>query len=165
MGGLVRKKFSAVRFPQTRLLFWSYVIYHFSYHINYHTFFFFLKVICNLKISWITVILAFECPSMLLHLLPLKYLLSSVDISFGQYPTCPLASRVSCPTCLHTSRTSYLTCSTGHQYNMQPLVIECYYSRFFIRDISLQDPLIYINLTTLIHQPVLIRKPALWRVC
>ena len=44
---------------------------------------------------------------------------------------------------------------------MQPLLIECYYSRFFIRDVSLQDPLIYINLTTLIHQPALIRKPAL----
>ena len=30
-------------------------------------------------------------------------------------------------------------------------------------DVSLQDPLIYVNLNTLIHQPVFIRKPGLRR--
>ena len=32
-----------------------------------------------------------------------------------------------------------------------------------VGDVNLQDPLIYVNLNTLIHQPVFIRKPELWR--
>ena len=36
---------------------------------------------------------------------------------------------------------------------------------WFVSYISLQDTLIYLNLTKLIHQPELIRKPALRRAC
>ena len=32
---------------------------------------------------------------------------------------------------------------------------------FFISDINLQDPLIYVNLTTLVHQSASITKPGL----
>ena len=43
--------------------------------------------------------------------------------------------------------------------------MECCYSGllWFVSYISLQDTLIYLNLTKLIHQPQLIRKPALRR--
>ena len=37
---------------------------------------------------------------------------------------------------------------------------EFYYNGFFISDRSLQDPLIYVNLFTLIHQPAFTRKQA-----
>ena len=45
--------------------------------------------------------------------------------------------------------------------------MECYYNGllWFVSYISLQDRLIYVNLTKLIHQPECIRKPALRRAC
>ena len=75
--------------------------------------------------------------------------------------TCSHVSHASCPTRHRVSRTSYQTFSTVKHYDKQPLLKECYYIDFFIRDINLQDPLIYVNFTTLIHQPAFIRKPAL----
>ena len=54
-----------------------------------------------------------------------------------------------------------LTIPTVKQYDKQSLLKEYYYRGFFISDINLQDPLIYLNLTSLIHQPAFIRKPTL----
>ena len=50
-----------------------------------------------------------------------------------------------CPTCSHASCTSCFTCSTVNHYDMQLLLMECYYSGFFLSDKNLQDPLIYLN--------------------
>ena len=91
-------------------------------------------------------------------------------------PTCSRALRTSCltfycvslascPTCSSALRTSYLTCCTVNHYDMKPVLMEYYCSGFFISDISLQDPLINVNLTTLIHQPAFIREPAFRRAC
>ena len=88
-------------------------------------------------------------------------------------PTCSRASCVSCPmcslascasysACFRVSRSSCLTTPTVKQYDKQSLLKEYYYRVFFISDINLQDPLIYLNLTSLIHQPAFIRKPTLW---
>ena len=43
------------------------------------------------------------------------------------------ALRASCHTCSHTSRTSYLTCSTVNHYDKQPLLKESFYSGFFYK--------------------------------
>ena len=72
-----------------------------------------------------------------------------------------LCSRASYHTCSYASCTSYLTYSTVNHYDMQPLLMGCYYRVFFIKDINLPDPLIYVNLTILIHQPAFIRNPVL----
>ena len=75
-------------------------------------------------------------------------------------PLCPLVRHVR-----FASRTSYLTCSTVNHYEMQPILMECYHNglMWFISYISLQDILIYVKLTIVIHQPKCIRKPALRR--
>ena len=65
-------------------------------------------------------------------------------------------------TCSHASRTLYVTYSIAKLYDMQLLLMEWYHNGvFLINDISLQDPLIYVNFATLIHQPAFIRKLAL----
>ena len=51
----------------------------------------------------------------------------------------------------HASRNLYLTCSIVNQYDKQDLLKECYYSGFFHKCISLQDPLIYVNTLTSLH--------------
>ena len=67
-----------------------------------------------------------------------------------------------CCTCSHASRTLYVTYSIAKLYDMQLLLMEWYHNGvFLINDISLQDPLIYVNFATLIHQPAFIRKLAL----
>ena len=67
-----------------------------------------------------------------------------------------------CCTCSHASRTLYVTYSIAKLYDMQLLLMEWYHNGvFLIYDISLQDPLIYVNFATLIHQPAFIRKLAL----
>ena len=77
-------------------------------------------------------------------------------------PLCPFVRHVP-----FFSRTSYLTCSTVNHYEMQPILMECYHNglMWFISYISLQDILIYVNLTILIDQTKFIRKPALGRAC
>ena len=91
---------------------------------------------------------------------PMCSLASSASCS-----TCSRVSRASCPACFCVSRTSCLTIPTVKQYDKQSLLKEYYYCGFFISDINLQDQLIYVNLTSLIHQPAFIRKPILWRGC
>ena len=63
---------------------------------------------------------------------------------------------------VHVPHTYMLYC---YHYDMQPLLMQFWLLQwfFFISDISLEDPLIYVNLTTSIHQSALIGKPALWR--
>ena len=82
--------------------------------------------------------------------------------------SCPTCSGTSCalhPTCSHASCTSYLTYPTVNHYDKQPLLQECYWSGYFHKWYRPPDPLIYINLITLIHQPAFISKLALWRAC
>ena len=83
--------------------------------------------------------------------------------SRASYSTCSRASRAPCPACFRVSRSLCLTTPTVKQYYKQSLLKEYYYRVFFISDINLQDPLIYLKLTSLIHQPAFIRKPTLWR--
>ena len=67
-----------------------------------------------------------------------------------------------CCTCSHASRTLYVTYSIAKLYDMQLLLMEWYHNGvFLINDISLHDPLIYVNFATLIHHPAFIRKLAL----
>ena len=71
-------------------------------------------------------------------------------------PACSRASCASCTSCSHTSRTPYLTYSTVNHYDMQSLLMECYYSGFFHKrykppgSINLRS-LHYINSLTCIH--------------
>ena len=79
-------------------------------------------------------------------------------LSFLTCLTCLLPYTLTCFTYLIPYN---LTCSTVNHYDSQPRLMECYNSGFFTSDISLQGSLICVNLTTLIHQPAFIRKPAL----
>ena len=83
-----------------------------------------------------------------------------------------LVPRALCSLVLHVPPTLHallLTTMISNLYHgdfSMPLLKEYYYSGFFISDLSLQDPLTYVNVTTLIQQqPAFIRKPALWRAC
>ena len=70
-----------------------------------------------------------------------------------------LVSRVTCALSalmLHINHALHALLLTTMIYNL------FYYSVFFfISDISLQDPFIFVDLNTLIHQPAFIRKSAL----
>ena len=79
-----------------------------------------------------------------------------------------LVPRALCSLVLHVPPTLHallLTTMISNLYHgdiSMPLLKEYYYSGFFISDLSLQDPLTYVNVTTLIQQqPAFIRKPAL----
>ena len=79
-----------------------------------------------------------------------------------------LVPRALCSLVLHLPPTLHallLTTMISNLYHGDisiPLLKEYYYSGFFISDLSLQDPLTYVNVTTLIQQqPAFIRKPAL----
>ena len=99
----------------------------------------------------------FSCLTCLMCLAP--YMLSCLTCLM---PYVLLCSRASYHTCCYTPCTSYLTYSTVNHYDMQPLLMGCYYRVFFIKDIiNLPDLLIYVNLTILIYQPAFIRKPVL----
>ena len=58
-------------------------------------------------------------------------------------PACSRALAALYSMCSHASRTSYLTRSTVNHYDMQPLLMECYYTNHYhvtiMSDISLQD--------------------------
>ena len=60
-------------------------------------------------------------------------------VSHGFCPTGSHASYVSPLTCSDVSLTSYLTCSTVNNSDMQPPLKECYCNVFFSSDINLQD--------------------------
>ena len=81
-----------------------------------------------------------SCPTCLV-LWCLMYLVPYVFSCFAFVVPYVLSS----PTCSHASCTSYFTCSTVNHYDMQLLLMECYYSGFFLSDKNLQDPLIYLN--------------------